>query len=143
MVNVRLIRGIAGCILIDSGILGSEKKIARVLARNGLSFRDNELIILTHAHTGPARSASRLRQLWSAPILVHQDDEDFFSRKEPMTFCPTCLVGQFFLKKTQLPHQPYEGFVPDIMIKNGVSVNLSHFGVDGWCAIRPNILGAR
>ena len=46
-----------------------------------------------------------------------------------MTFCPTSGVGRIFLK-TPFPHQPYEGFTPDIMMKNGDSVNLLDFGVD-------------
>jgi hydroxyacylglutathione hydrolase len=47
-----------------------------------------------------------------------------------MTFCPTGRVGLLFLK-TPLPHQAYEGFVPDIMMSNGETVNLQDFGVDG------------
>ena len=130
IVNAHLVRSDAGCILVDSGIPGSERKIARALARNRLSFNDIKLIIVTHAHTDHAGSAARLRQLSGAPILAHKDDADFYSRKEPMTFCPTGLVGRLFFK-TPLPHQPYQGFAPDIMMKNGDSVNLQDFGVDG------------
>jgi glyoxylase-like metal-dependent hydrolase (beta-lactamase superfamily II) len=130
MVNAHLIRSDAGCILVDTGIPGSEHKIAKVLAQQGLSFQDVKLIIVTHAHTDHAGCAARLRQLSGAPILAHRDDADFYSRKEPMTFCPTGLVGRLFLK-TPLPHQPYEGFVPDMMMKNDDSLNLLDFGVDG------------
>jgi hydroxyacylglutathione hydrolase len=130
MVNAHLIRTPSGCILIDAGIPGSEGKIGRVLARHGLSFRDIKLIVVTHAHTDHAGSAARLRQLSGAPILAHRDDADFYSRKEPMTFCPTSLVGRLFLK-TPMPHQAYEGFEPDIMMTNGQTVNLLDFGVDG------------
>jgi len=130
MVNAHLIRSDAGCILVDAGIPGSERKIAKVLAQRSLSFRDIKLIFLTHAHTDHAGSAARLRQLSGAPILAHKDDADFYGRKDKMTFCPTGRVGRLFLK-TPLPHQPYEGFVPDIMMKNGDSVNLLDFGVDG------------
>lgn len=129
-VNAHLIRTDAGCILVDAGIPGSERKIARVLARQGLSFHDIKLVIVTHAHTDHAGSAARLRELSKAPILAHRDDADFYSRKVPMTFCPTGWVGRLFLR-TPMPHRPYEGFVPDIMMKNGDSVNLQEFGVDG------------
>ena len=129
-VNAHLIRSDAGCILVDAGIPGSEGKIARALARRGLSFADIKLIVVTHAHTDHAGSAKRLRELSGAPILAHSDDADFYSRKEPMTFCPTSSVGRLFLK-TPFPHQPYEGFTPDIMMKNGDSMNLLNFGVDG------------
>ena len=130
MVNAHLIRSEAACILIDAGIPGSERRIARVLARHGLSFRDIKLIIVTHAHTDHAGSAARLRALSGAPILAHAHDARFYSRETPMGFCPTGRVGRLFLK-TPLPHQPYEGFEPDIMMTDGETVNLLNFGVDG------------
>jgi glyoxylase-like metal-dependent hydrolase (beta-lactamase superfamily II) len=130
MVNAHVIKSDRGCVLVDAGIPGSERKIARVLARNGLSFKDIKLIIITHAHTDHAGSAARLRQLSGAPLLAHEADADFYCRKEPMTFCPTGRFGRFFLK-TPLPHQPYEGFAPDIMMRAGGSVNLLDFGVEG------------
>lgn len=130
MVNAHLIRGESGCVLVDAGIPGSERKIGRVLAQQGLTFRDIKLIIVTHAHTDHAGSAARLRQLSGAPILAHKDDADFYNRKEPMTFCATGWVGKLFLQ-TPAPHQPYEGFVPDIMMTDGAAFNLSDFGVGG------------
>lgn len=130
MVNAHLIRSDSGCILIDTGIPGSERKIARVLARHGLSLEDIKLIVVTHAHTDHAGSAARIRQLSGAPILAHKGDADFYSRREPMTFCPTSWVGRLFFK-TPLPHQPYESFEPDILMRNADSVSLRDFGVDG------------
>lgn len=130
MVNAHIIKTETGCILVDAGIPGSERKISRVLARHGLDFKDIKLIIVTHAHTDHAGSAARLRDLSGAPILAHRDDADFYSRKVPMTFCPTGLVGRLFIK-TPLPHQPYEGFVPDMMMANGDTLNLHEFGVGG------------
>jgi glyoxylase-like metal-dependent hydrolase (beta-lactamase superfamily II) len=130
MVNAHLIRSEAGCILVDAGIPGSERKIGRVLAGLGLSFRDIKLIIVTHAHTDHAGSAARLRSLSGAPILAHEDDVDFYSRKEPMTYCPTGRVGRLFLK-TPMPHAPYEGFEPDILMRDGDTFNLLDFAVDG------------
>lgn len=129
MVNAHLLRSEAGCILIDAGIPGSDRKIGKVLARHGLTFRDIKLIVVTHAHTYHAGSAARVRDLSGAPILAHQDDADFYSRKAPMTYCTTGWVGSLFLR-TPVPHQPYEGFVPDIMMTNGDTVNLLDFGVD-------------
>jgi glyoxylase-like metal-dependent hydrolase (beta-lactamase superfamily II) len=130
MVNAHLIRSDAGCVLVDTGTPGSERKIARALSRHGLSFRDIKLIVVTHAHTDHAGGAARLRQLTGAPILAHRDDVDFYTRKEPMTYCPTSWVGKLFLK-TPLPREPYEGFAPDILMKNADSLSLSDFGVEG------------
>ncbi len=130
MVNAHLIRSEAACILVDAGIPGSERKVARVLARHGLSFRDIKLIIVTHAHTDHAGSAARLRALSGAPILAHEDDAKFYSRESAMRFCPTGRAGRLLLR-TKLPLQPYEGFEPDILMTNGETVNLLNFGVDG------------
>ncbi|UAK24268.1 MBL fold metallo-hydrolase [Sphingomonas nostoxanthinifaciens] len=130
MVNAHLIRSAAGSILVDTGIPGSERRIARVLARHGLSFRDIKLIVVTHAHTDHAGSAARLRHLSGAPILAHRADADFYSRKRPMAFCPTSRVGGLFIK-TPMPHEPYEGFEPDITMHDGEALNLLNFGVDG------------
>ena len=130
MVNAHVIRGEAGCILVDTGIPGSEKKVSRVLQRHGLGYRDIKLIVVTHAHTDHAGSAAKLRALSGAPILAHRDDADFYSRKEPMTLCPTGPFGRFFIK-TPLPHQPYEGFEPDIMMRDGETTSLRDFGIEG------------
>ena len=130
MVNAHLIRSEAGCVLVDTGIPGSEAKIGKFLAEHGLTFRDIKLIVVTHAHTDHAGSAERLRALSGAPILAHQDDADFYSRKEAMTYCTTSWLSKLFLK-TPFPHEPYNGFIPDIMMTNGHAVNLLDFGVDG------------
>ena len=130
IVNAHLIRSEAGCILIDTGIPGSEGKIGKALLRHGLVFRDIKLIIVTHAHTDHAGSAAAIRDLSGAPILAHEDDADYYSRKKPMTYCTTGWVGRLFLK-TPAPHAPYRGFVPDIMMRNGDTFNLLNFGIDG------------
>jgi hydroxyacylglutathione hydrolase len=89
-VNTHLVISDTGCILVDAGLPGSERKIARVLAQCRLSLNDIKLIIVTHAHVAHAGSAARLRELSGAPILAHQDDVDFYSRRAPMTLGP-CL----------------------------------------------------
>jgi hypothetical protein len=104
IVNAYLIKSEDDCIVVDSCIPGSERRIAKVLAAHLLSFRDIKLIVVTHPHTDHTGSAARLRALSVAPILAHGDDADFYSRAEPMTYCPTSLVGRLFLK-TPAPHQ--------------------------------------
>ncbi|QUD86757.1 MBL fold metallo-hydrolase [Phenylobacterium montanum] len=130
MVNAHMIRADHGVVLVDAGIPGSEAKFERALARQGLNFKDVKLIVVTHAHTDHAGAAARLRDLSGAPILAHEDDVDFYTRRKPMTFCPTSGVGRLFLK-TPVPHEPYIGFDPDIIMTNGQTVSLADFGVDG------------
>jgi hydroxyacylglutathione hydrolase len=130
MVNAYLVKSERGCIVVDTGLLGSERKIERLLARNGLNFGDVKLIVVTHARVDCAGSAAHLRELTGAAIFAHQDDANFCCRKRPITYCPTGLVGKLFFK-TPLPHEPYEGFVPDIMMKSDDTFDLKDFGLDG------------
>jgi glyoxylase-like metal-dependent hydrolase (beta-lactamase superfamily II) len=137
MVNAHLIASDAGCVLVDAGLPGSERKIARVLARYGLSLQNIKLIIVTHALVDHAGSAARMRELSGAPILAHRDDADFYSRRAPMTFCPTGWFGRFFLK-TPLPHEPYTSFQPDILLEGAETMNLATFGVDAARIGKPH-----
>ena len=130
MVNAHIIKTGDGCIVIDAGIPGSEHKIGKVLAQNGMSYTDIKLIIVTHAHTDHAGSAARLRSLSGAPIMAHQGDMDYYTRKRPMTYCTTGLAGRLFFK-TPMPHQPFEAFEPDILMSNAEVMRLEDFGVDG------------
>ncbi|MFJ2989549.1 hypothetical protein ACIPF8_16915 [Collimonas sp. NPDC087041] len=47
-----------------------------------------------------------------------------------MTYCTTSWLSKLFLK-TPFPHEPCNGFIPDIMMTNGHTVNLLDFGGDG------------
>lgn len=130
MVNAHLIKSDDGGVLVDTGIPGSERKVERMLHQQGLSFKDIKLIVVTHAHTDHAGSAARIRELSGAPILAHKDDTDYYSRKVPMTYCTTSWVGKLFVK-TPAPHEPYEGFVPDLLMEDAETISLEDFGVDG------------
>lgn len=73
-VNAHLIRSEAGCILVDAGIPGSERRIARALARLGLSFPDIKLIVVTTPTpiTREAPSACAIcrgRRYWRMPTM--------------------------------------------------------------------------
>lgn len=79
MINAHLIRGDRGCVLVDAGLPGSEVRIATVLSKHGLSFKDIKLIVVTHAHVDHAGSAYALRELAQAPIVAHVDDANYFA----------------------------------------------------------------
>lgn len=130
MVNAHLIIGPRGCILVDAGLPGSERKIEKILARERLSFADIKLIVVTHAHVDHAGSAARLRQLSGANIVAHAGDARHFSRETPMTFCTTGWFGRVFLK-SRLILQPYEGFSPDILLANDDVIDLAPYGIAG------------
>ncbi len=136
MVNAYLIRGADGCVLVDAGIPGSESKIEKVLARHGLSFRDIKLIVITHAHVDHAGSAYDLREMTRAPIVAHAADVKHYSREVPMSYCPTGWVGRLFLK-SPVPHESYKAFVPDILLSENDTVDLSQYGISGTIGHTP------
>lgn len=131
MVNCFLVQGEGGCILVDAGLPGSEYKIGKVLRRQGLSFADIKLIVITHAHIDHAGSAARMRELSGAPIVAHAGDLKHYLQEEPMTLCPTGWASRLF-KSTRIPCQPYVAFRPDILLKNDERLELIRFGVPGF-----------
>ncbi|USB32696.1 MBL fold metallo-hydrolase [Paenibacillus sp. YPG26] len=136
MVNAYLLQGPDGCVLIDAGIPGSEQKIGRTLAKERLTFKDIKLIIITHAHVDHAGSAARLRELTGAPILAHEGDAKHYSREEEMTFCPTGRFARLFYR-TGFILQPYEGFMPDLLVTGQQAMDLQAFGIPGTVIHTP------
>jgi glyoxylase-like metal-dependent hydrolase (beta-lactamase superfamily II) len=134
VVNAHLVLGEQGCILVDAGLPGSEKKIQRALQSAGLSFKDVKLIVVTHAHVDHAGSAASIRELSGSPIVAHAGDAQHYSGDVPMTFCPTGWSGRVFLK-TGLPRQAYKSFAPDILLSGADSFDLREYGLQGH--IRP------
>lgn len=129
MVNCHLIIQNRACILVDTGLPGSEARIARSLKKHGLDFCAVKLIVVTHAHVDHAGSAAALRDLSGAPVVAHEGDLDYYLQKKRMQFCATGWFGRFFLR-TGLILQPYTPFTPDILLKNGETLDLHAFGVD-------------
>lgn len=136
MVNCHLIAGSDGGILIDTGLPGSEEKIARALNRLGFGFTDIKLIVITHAHVDHAGSAQRLRALSGAPIVAHADDLCYYKQEKAMSFCPTGWFGRVFLK-TGLIRQPYTPFVPDLLLAADEVLDLAPYGAAGTVRHTP------
>ncbi len=136
MVNSYIIKGPLGCIVVDAGLPGSEKKYEKILKKNNLNFNDLKLIIITHAHVDHAGGADALRLLSGAPIVAHEGDLKYYLRQEEMTFCPTGIFGRFFLK-TGLMFEPYKAFRPDILLSQGQKLDLKQYGFQGYVQHTP------
>ena len=136
LVNAHLILGAGGCVLVDTGLPGSESKIEKALTTHKLSFGDIRLIVVTHAHVDHAGNAALLRELSGAPIVAHAGDAKHFRREAPMMFCPTGWFGRLFLK-IPLMFGPYTGFEPDILLSNGDVLDLGRYGLSGTLKHTP------
>ncbi len=136
MVNCFLILGAEGCALVDTGLPGSESKIGNVLEKNGHSFKDIKLIVITHAHVDHAGSAARMRELSGAPIVAHEGDLKHYTREVPMTFCSTGWFSHLF-KATGLIFQPYTAFSPDFLLSNDEVMDINRYGIPGIVTHTP------
>lgn len=136
MVNAHLVVGCGGCVLVDTGLPGSERAIEKALARQRLSVSDIKLIVVTHAHVDHAGSAARMRERSGAPIVGHRGDAAHFRREVPMTFCPTGWTGRMFAR-TRLMLEPYVGFTPDLLLADGGVFALDPYGVPGHIESTP------
>ncbi|MFC4098881.1 MBL fold metallo-hydrolase [Paenibacillus xanthanilyticus] len=136
MVNAHLLIGPDGCILVDAGIPGSEKKIELALARERLTFKDIKLIVITHAHIDHAGSAAIVREWSGAPIVAHEGDAKHFAQEETMTFCPTGWVARLYIK-TPVMFRPYRAFAPDILLRGQETIDLGRFGIAGHVKPTP------
>ena len=136
IVNAHLLIGASGCVLVDAGLPGSAPKFEKLLAKQGLSFKDVRAIVVSHAHVDHAGGAAELRERTRAPIIAHEDDLHYYKREEPMKFCPTGWVGRLFMK-TPAPHQAYAAFEPDLLLSSYQSLDLSRYGVSGTIKHTP------
>lgn len=136
LVNSHLLVGDGGCILVDAGLPGTEAKVEKTLTKHGYTFKDIKLIVVTHAHVDHAGNAFTLRELTKAPIVAHVNDVKYFSRDVPMTFCPTGWFGRLFLR-TKLMYEPYNGFVPDVLLSKNDTFDTSPYGVSGTIKHTP------
>jgi glyoxylase-like metal-dependent hydrolase (beta-lactamase superfamily II) len=131
IVNAHLLISENGCVLVDTGLPGSERKIIRALARHGLSLQDLRLIVVTHAHVDHAGSAAKLRALSHAPIVAHVGDLPYYQQEKPMTFCSTGGAAPAFLWRSGLIREPYTAFTPDIVLSDAALFSLEPFGISG------------
>ncbi|HBZ55183.1 MAG TPA: MBL fold metallo-hydrolase [Syntrophobacteraceae bacterium] len=69
------------CILIDPA--GDEDRLMRLLQQDGLTLR---YIVNTHGHADHTCGNARLQATTSAAIVMHELDDDFFSRRENQEF---------------------------------------------------------
>lgn len=130
LVNAHVIVGRKGCVLVDSGLPGTERKVYTALKRNGLCFEDVKLIVITHAHVDHAGNAVNMKRLTGAPILAHEGDLPYYLRERAMSFCATGLFGRMFLR-SGLMYEPYDKFMPDILLRDSESVSLREWGIEG------------
>jgi glyoxylase-like metal-dependent hydrolase (beta-lactamase superfamily II) len=82
-VNVYLIRGDKGYLLVDAGwnTDASFATLHNYLVKNGLSFGDISQIIVTHIHPDHYGMAGRIKKLSGASIAMHRIEKDLIKSR--------------------------------------------------------------
>lgn len=136
MINAFLLVNSRGCVLIDTGLPNSQKKIESVLRKLNLTFTDINLIVITHAHIDHAGNAAKLKSLSGAKIIAHSGDLPFYRGDKKMQVCSTGWFGSVF-SKTGVIQKPYAQFEPDILLTSSDRFSLVDFGINGELISTP------
>ena len=118
-------------ILIDAGVPGTGKKIAKKLRKRGVRTGELDLIIVTHAHYDHAGSANYLSNYFQASVLSGQMDEASLllgQSKKPVIATPLRWLAKFALLGVK------DNFDPITVVKtinHNEDFNLEEFGFKG------------
>ena len=82
--NVYLLIEGKDLIVVDTGTVGSAKKIVGYVQKIGRQPSNVSTIILTHCHMDHAGSVKELKDLTNAKVAVHAEDADYVSGKKPL-----------------------------------------------------------
>lgn len=136
MINAFLLINSQGCILIDTGLPNTERKIGDALNKLNLNFTDIKLIIITHAHVDHAGNAAKIKSLSGAQVIAHSGDLPYYRGEKKMHFCSTGWFGRMF-SKTGANQKPYKEFEPDILLTSKDKFDLNRHGIDGEVISTP------
>lgn len=136
MINAFILINSQGCILIDTGLPNTERKIDDALKKLNLTFTDIKLIIITHAHIDHAGNAAKIKSLSGAQVMAHNGDLPYYRGEKKMHFCSTGWFGRIF-SKTGAIQKPYKEFEPDILLTSKDKFNLNQYGIDGEVISTP------
>jgi glyoxylase-like metal-dependent hydrolase (beta-lactamase superfamily II) len=70
-------------ILIDAGLVGEMGRLAAILARIKLGWRDIRAIVLTHGHLDHVGNLAQIKELSGAPIFAHPAEQAHIDGKYP------------------------------------------------------------
>jgi glyoxylase-like metal-dependent hydrolase (beta-lactamase superfamily II) len=136
MINAFLLQTNKGAVLVDTGMMGTEERVAQQLKKRGLGWDDLKLIIVTHGHVDHAGNAAKLRALSGAPVVIHQAEAKYCAGEAKMKLCPTGWIGRYLYRRG-LPMEPYTYFTPDIIMHDHDELDLRPYGLDGRVIFTP------
>ena len=136
--NVFLLRGQKGGVLVDAGLPGQAERILEGLAAHGVAPEDIRLILITHAHGDHSGSAAELRQRSGAPIAIHALDAAILRGEAGPTDIPNPsnrLLGLLMRMPSLQAAFQVPAIEPDIVFED--EWRLDEYGVAGRVVPTP------
>lgn len=133
IVNVYLIEGNYGLVLVDTGMKDSIKKIENVFKEEKISFEDIKYIVLTHGHGDHLENVKYFKDLTGAKIICHQSIVEHIKNGDEVEAIPQTFLGKIL--NTFFGMKPFEGAIPDITFDK--EFNLNDIGLDGIAMHTP------
>ena len=138
MVNVYLLSGEKGCVLVDTGTKDSDVKILEAVKAQGFDPTDIKLIVLTHGHSDHFGSLRTLVDKTGAKVLVHKTEYDLMVTSgddgvKGFSLLMKLIIGiATKLSKNQTKSLDYKA---DILIEK--TYDLSSYGIEGKIVETP------
>ncbi|MBC7958569.1 MAG: MBL fold metallo-hydrolase [Vallitaleaceae bacterium] len=122
-------------ILIDTGIPKSFETIKRYMTEHGINPGDISLVIITHNHLDHTGSISKIKELTSAPVLIHKSEDQYLSKGITTPVQTRSLLPKLLMKLMKTPE--IKPFSADIIMKNNDAIDLKPYGVTGKIMYTP------
>ncbi len=128
--NAYLIKTEKGYILVDAGMPGKLNKIEKVLAENNDTFKNIQLIIITHVHYDHVGSLAALQKKTNAEVLVHEKEKDLLESGKTEFPAGTFFISKIISKLGNLfSESKFKAVNPDITVSG--HYDLKEYGING------------
>lgn len=129
--NSYLLKG-ARTAIIDTGILGQDKKILATLEANGIARDNVSLIILTHGHGDHYGTLKKLKDAIDVPVMAGWPDAGYIEKGDSAPVVPVNMTGRVMKLFTGAKADPCK---VDVIVKNDMDLN--DYGLDARVLMTP------
>lgn len=133
MVNVYLIEGKQGWVMVDTGMKNGIKKIEDIIQDRNISYTEIKYIVLTHGHGDHIENIKYFKELTGARVLCHSSILEHIEKGIEVDAIPQTLFGK--LLNSLFKMKPFDGVIPDIIFEN--ELDLKEIGLNGFALHTP------